>query len=329
MIVIGGFAADALENAEKIVQDMLAGVGGIREVDMAGSKQDIALASFDTPKRPCNSSGLSGPTQSWNVKILGLLKIGPAQKGCVAKLSAKCKSFCLKLEGLRRKISKWITSCSRWMPVSPDGICWSPLSTGMVSFHGCMTMCRGLQFLKHGGNGIRTWWHTGVHREKCGIGPAEYPRATNDATLQPEFIRLHVLTKNLQSIPDQSRWEDLLAEFEVCDCDARFFTDTWRSNRQECFEVSSKGRLFLSSGGSRQGVGIRISAGLRRLIEDVSFYAYSSRVCLLNFFICALKISMLSVYFPTSWDDASKIESMYVFLYGNWFRIISFVLALG
>ena len=64
MIVIGGFAADALENAEKIVQDMLAGVGGIREVDMAGSKQDIALASFDTPKRPCNSSGLSGPTQS-------------------------------------------------------------------------------------------------------------------------------------------------------------------------------------------------------------------------------------------------------------------------
>ena len=132
-------------------------------------------------------------------------------------------------------------------------------------------------------------------------------------TLQPEFIRLHVVTKNLQSIPDQSRWEDLLAEFEVCDCDARFFTDTWRSNWQECFEVSSRGRLFLSSGGSRQGVGIRISARLRRLIEDVSFHAYSSRVCLLNFFICALKFSMLSVYFPTSWDDASEIESMYDF----------------
>ena len=30
MVVIGGFAADALEDAEKIVQDMLAGVDGFR-----------------------------------------------------------------------------------------------------------------------------------------------------------------------------------------------------------------------------------------------------------------------------------------------------------
>ena len=51
MVVIGGFAADALDEAEKIVQDMLAGVDGFREVDMVGSKQDIALASFDTPQR--------------------------------------------------------------------------------------------------------------------------------------------------------------------------------------------------------------------------------------------------------------------------------------
>ena len=99
-----------------------------------------------------------------------------------------------------------------------------------------------------------------------GIGPGDYPRATNDVTLQPEFIRLHVLTKNLQSIRDQSRWEDLLAEFEVCDCDVGFFTETWRSKRQECFGMSSGGRLFLSGGGSRQGVGIGISARLWRLI---------------------------------------------------------------
>ena len=47
------------------------------------------------------------------------------------------------------------------------------------------------------------------------------------------------------------------------------------------------------------------------LIEDVSFHAYSSRVCWLNFFICAFKFSLLSVYFPTSWDDESEIETMY------------------
>ena len=104
-----------------------------------------------------------------------------------------------------------------------------------------------------------------------GIGPAEYPRAANDVTLQPELIRLHVLTRRLQSIRDQSRWDDLLAEFEVFDCDVGFFTETRRSRRQECFEMSSQVPLFLSGGGSRQGVGIGISARLWRLIEDVSF----------------------------------------------------------
>lgn len=51
MVVIGGFAADALDEAEKIVQDMLDDMDGFREVEMAGSKQDIALASFDTPQK--------------------------------------------------------------------------------------------------------------------------------------------------------------------------------------------------------------------------------------------------------------------------------------
>ena len=110
--------------------------------------------------------------------------------------------------------------------------------------------------------------------------------------LATEFIRLHVLTKNLQSIRDQSRWDDLLAEFEVCDRDVGFFTETWRSERQQCFEKSLRGPLILERCASRQGVGIEISAGLWRLFEDVSFHAYSSRMCLLNFSICALKCSI-------------------------------------
>ena len=51
-----------------------------------------------------------------------------------------------------------------------------------------------------------------------------------------------------------------------------------------------------------------------RQIEDVSFHAYSSRVCLLNFSICAVKFSVLSVYSPTSWDDESEIDAMYEIL---------------
>jgi len=120
-----------------------------------------------------------------------------------------------------------------------------------------------------------------------------------------------VLTKILQNIREKYRWEDLLAEFEVCDCDVGFFSETWRAKRQECFEMSSGARLFLSGGGSRQRVGIGISARLWRLIEDVSFHACSSRVCLSNCSIRALKFPILSVYFPTSWDDDSEIQKMY------------------
>ena len=74
------------------------------------------------------------------------------------------------------------------------------------------------------------------------------------------------------------------------------------------------GRLFLSGGASRQGVGIALSSRMWRQIEDVSFHVYFSRVCLLNFSICAVKFSVLSVYFPTSWDDESEIEAMYEIL---------------
>ena len=48
MVVIGGFAADALEDAEKTVQDVLPGVDGFREVHIAGSKH------FQTRHCPCN-----------------------------------------------------------------------------------------------------------------------------------------------------------------------------------------------------------------------------------------------------------------------------------
>ena len=61
-------------------------------------------------------------------------------------------------------------------------------------------------------------------------------------------------------------------------------------------------------------LGIEISARLWWLIEDVSLHAYSSRVCLLNFSICALQFSMLAAYFPISWDEDAEIETMYEIL---------------
>ena len=50
VVVIGGFADDVLEHAEKMVRDLLAHVGGFKDVEIAGANSiNIALATFDSP----------------------------------------------------------------------------------------------------------------------------------------------------------------------------------------------------------------------------------------------------------------------------------------
>ena len=68
--------------------------------------------------------------------------------------------------------------------------------------------------------------------------------ATNDVvheasalelTAKKEFIPLHVITKNLQSIRTESRFEDFCTELVACDHDLIFVSETWRSAVEECF----------------------------------------------------------------------------------------------
>ena len=49
VVVIGGFADDVLEQAEEMVRDLLAHVGGFKDVEIVGANSNIALATFDSP----------------------------------------------------------------------------------------------------------------------------------------------------------------------------------------------------------------------------------------------------------------------------------------
>ena len=49
VVVIGGFADDMLEQAEEMVRDLLAHVGGFKDVEIVGANSNIALATFDSP----------------------------------------------------------------------------------------------------------------------------------------------------------------------------------------------------------------------------------------------------------------------------------------
>ena len=73
-------------------------------------------------------------------------------------------------------------------------------------------------------------------------------------------------------------------------------------------------RIFLSGGNTNQGVGIAISGRMMKQISNVSFHAYSPRLCLLKLISSGLTFFLLSCYFPTSWDNDASIEGMHELL---------------
>ena len=129
--------------------------------------------------------------------------------------------------------------------------------------------------------------------------------------VMPTDILLHVLTKNLQSIRDECRFQDFVAELDICDFDVCLCCETWRVELQDCIVTPSGCHIFLAGGDERKGVGIAVSKRLMRQMSEVTFHAYSSRICLLQFSVGNSKFSFISCYFPTSWDDDGEIEVMY------------------
>ena len=81
--------------------------------------------------------------------------------------------------------------------------------------------------------------------------------ATNDCDHAP--LSLHIITKNLQNIQSESRFQDFCIELSQCEYNIFFFNETWRHDREEHFILPTMGRIFLSGGNTNQGVGIAIS----------------------------------------------------------------------
>ena len=79
--------------------------------------------------------------------------------------------------------------------------------------------------------------------------------ATNDADCV-ESANINRVSKNVQSVRAQSRFEDFLAERDDATFDVRFLSETWRDDTEEFF-VSPKGaHFFLSGGTDSKGVGM-------------------------------------------------------------------------
>ena len=125
---------------------------------------------------------------------------------------------------------------------------------------------------------------------------------------------MHVISKNLQSIRNDKRLEDLISEIVLCNFDLMCLQECWRVDAQECFETERGDLIYLSRGDLHKGVGVIVSAPFRKKIEQITFHAYNSRVSVLKFSWGELKFECFSVYFPTSWDADAEVDGMYEIL---------------
>ncbi len=64
------------------------------------------------------------------------------------------------------------------------------------------------------------------------------PSETNDVASSDglETVRLHVVTKNLQSIRDTDRFQDFFAELDDVSFDLLCVTETWREEVEDTFK---------------------------------------------------------------------------------------------
>ena len=155
-------------------------------------------------------------------------------------------------------------------------------------------------------------------------GPGNlFGRSTDDANLEGngfEFIPLHVVTKNLQSVKSNDRFYDFIAELDQCSFDICLFSETWRVETEEVFVTPAGHKLFFSGGGGgggeggHQGVGGAIHKRLLQQINSISFSAFASRVCQLQFSLRTTYFRCIAVYFPTTWHSEDDVEQVYTLL---------------
>ena len=132
-----------------------------------------------------------------------------------------------------------------------------------------------------------------------------------------EFIHLHVVTKNLQSIKSDDRFHDFIAELDQCCFDIFLFSETWRVETEEIFVTPVGHKMFFSGGdgeNGHQGVGVAIHKRLLHQIHSISFSAISSRVCQLQLSWGTTCFRCIAVYFPTSWHSEDEVEHVYTLL---------------
>lgn len=91
--------------------------------------------------------------------------------------------------------------------------------------------------------------HDGHRQLELATGTLPELAPTNDVRQSGEFMELHVVTKNVQSIRSDARFEDFLLELAAHEFDIFCFCETWRKEDKQIIQTLCGHKHFL--GGRR------------------------------------------------------------------------------
>ena len=137
------------------------------------------------------------------------------------------------------------------------------------------------------------------------------PSSTNDVNHCARFICMHLVAKNLQSIRSTVRFMDFIVEIDRSDFDLIFLSETWRHEVEETVLTPGGNKLFLAGGAGHGGVGICISRQFLCQMRELTFHAFSCRLCSLKFTLGNKRFVVFACYFPTTWMSDETVFEMY------------------
>ena len=147
---------------------------------------------------------------------------------------------------------------------------------------------------------------------KFGHGTTHTPEAANDVDHCQDFIDLHVISKNLQSIRSENKFQHSIAELDTCDFDILLVSESRRDNCEDAIATAAGHKVFLSGGSCcRNGVGICVSRRLLDQISGLTFFSISDRICCIHFKRGHSNFRACSYYMPTSWEPDDAAEHVY------------------
>ena len=104
---------------------------------------------------------------------------------------------------------------------------------------------------------------------------------------------------------------DFIVEIDRSDFDLIFLSETWRHEVEETVLTPGGNKLFLAGGAGNGGVGICISRQFCCQMREVTFHAFSFRLCSLKFTVGNKKFMVFACYFPTTWMPDATVFEMY------------------